>query len=166
VGGPTFVTVIRTVATKIIRATPERLMALYLDYRSWPRLFPATIRGVQFVGEQGGRIRLEVDHLGEGKVINVLTVVSDNEVRLDEWKPRYEATFINRFEADPNGTRYSVFAEVALRGLWVLLTPFASPVVRSRIRRYVLGPMKVRAEQQLPPPGSDDRGPPAARPPA
>ena len=89
---------VHTIASKIIRAQPRRLMDLYLDYAGWPRLFPATIRGVQLLGEEGGRTRLEVDHATEGKVLNVLTVISANEIRLDEWKARYEATFINRFE--------------------------------------------------------------------
>jgi hypothetical protein len=145
--------VIHTVATKVIRARPERLLALYLDYLAWPRLFPATIRGVSLLGEEGGRTRVEVDHVSEGKVLNVLTEISENEVRLDEWKARYEATFINRFEPHPKGTRYSVFAEVAPKGLYVLLAPFAAPVVRARLRRHVLGPMKAAAEREPAPAG-------------
>ena len=138
--------VVHTVASKVIRAQPRRLMALYLDYVGWPRLYPATVRGVQLLGEEGGRTRVEVDHVTEGKVLNILTVISANEIRLDEWKPRYEATFINRFEAHPNGTRYSVFAEVAFKGLTWLLTPIAPPFVRGRLHRHVLRPMKARAE--------------------
>ena len=140
---------VHTVASKIIRAEPRRLMDLYLDYTGWPRLYPATIRGVQLLGEEAGRTRVEVDHVTEGKVLNVLTVISESEIRLDEWKPRYEATFINRFETHPNGTRYSVFAEVALKGLSWLLTPIAAPFVRGRLQRHVLRPMKARAEGPL-----------------
>jgi hypothetical protein len=139
--------VVHTLAARVIQAPPPRVMDLYLDYLSWPRLFPATIRGVLLLGEEGGRTRIEVDHAVEGKVLNVMTVVSANEVRLDEWKSRYEATFMNRFEPHPKGTRYSVFAEVALKGPLWLLTPFAAPLVRARLDRSVLRPLKVFAEQ-------------------
>lgn len=149
---------VHTLTARVIQAPPLRVMDLYLDYASWPRLFPRTIRGVQLLGEEGGRTRLEVDHVFEGKVLNVMTVVSSNEVRLDEWKPRYEATFMNRFEDHPNGTRYTVFAEIALKGALWLLTPFAAPVARSRIKRYVLRPMKAFAEK---PPGGTRGQPPA-----
>jgi hypothetical protein len=153
--------VVHTVASKVIRAQPRRLMELYLDNAGWPRLYPATIRAVQLLGEEGGRTRLEVDHVSEGKVLNILSVISANEIRLDEWKPRYEATFINRFEAHPNGTRCSVFAEVALKGLTWLLTPVAAPFVRRRLHRHVLRPMKLRAEGEL---RGEGPSPPPARP--
>ena len=39
-----------------IRAAPEKAAALYLDYAGWPRLFPATIRGVRFLREISGEI--------------------------------------------------------------------------------------------------------------
>jgi hypothetical protein len=149
--------VVHTIAARVIQAPPERVMDLYLDYPSWPRLFPRTIRGVQLLGEEGGRVRLEVDHVFEGKVLNVMTVISSNEIRLDEWKPRYEATFMNRFEAHPKGTRYSVFAEIALKGALWLLTPLAAPVVRSRLSRFVLRPVKAFAEK---PPGGSLAQPP------
>src|SRR4051812_40587848 len=68
--------VVHTIAARVIQAPPERVMDLYLDYASWPRLFPRTIRGVQLLGEEGGRVRLEVDHVFEGKVLNVMTVIS------------------------------------------------------------------------------------------
>jgi hypothetical protein len=139
--------VVHTLAVRIIHAPPPRVMDLYLDYMSWPQLFPATVRGVQLLGVEGGRTRVEVDHAVDGKVLNVLTVVSANEVRLDEWKSRYEATFMSRFEPHPKGTRYSVFAEVALKGPLWLLTPLAAPVVRARLDRFVLRPMKTLAEK-------------------
>ncbi len=136
-------------------------MALYLDYANWPRLFPATIRAVQLLGEEGGRTRVEVEHASEGTILNVMSVISANEIRLDEWKPRYEATFINRFEPHTNGARYTVLAEVALKGISWLLTPVAAPFVRARLERFVLRPMKARAEGKLPDGGPT---PPSSQP--
>jgi hypothetical protein len=40
------------------------------------------------------------------------------EIRLEEFKPRYDAVFLNRFEPDPEGTRYTVTVEIALNGAY------------------------------------------------
>ena len=126
----------------LVEAPPSRLMALYLDYAHWHELFPATIRGVRWIRTDGAATTLEVDHATAGKVPNVVTVTGGNEIHLYEAKPRYEATFVNRFEAVPEGTRYTVIADVALRGALKALAWMAAPIVRARVRRFVVAPMQ------------------------
>jgi Polyketide cyclase / dehydrase and lipid transport len=134
----------------IIHAAPGRVAALYRDYEDWPRLFPATIKGVRLVRSDGSKTEVEVDHR-EGKVPNIMTVVSPERVDLWEAKRRYAGQFINHFEAAPEGTRYTVDAHIQLKGAAKLLGPFLGPYIRRQIRRYVLMPMRVAADA--------DRGP-------
>jgi len=133
-------------ASEIIAAAPERVSELYLDYAHWPQLFPETIRSVLLVREDDATRVVEVEHATAGTVLNVMTVVSPFEVRLQEFKPRYDATFTNRFEEHPRGTRYTVIADVQLKGVLRLLSAIAPPIVRRRVTRFVLRPMKARAE--------------------
>jgi len=134
--------------SRVVHAPPERLMALYMDYTAWPQLFPATIRGVRWVRTDGPAITVEVDHASAGTVPNVITPTSEREIQLDERKPSYQARFINRFEPVPGGTRYTVVADIAPRGRLRALAWLARPFVRSRIRRFVVEPMRERAEQE------------------
>ena len=129
-----------------IRAAPEKAAALYLDYERWPRLFPATIRGVRMLRERPGEITVEVDHRTEGRVVNVIRPESPTVIALDELKPRFAATFVNRFDASAAGTQYAVDAEVRFRGVYALIAPVLASIVRRRIRQYVLQPMRVAAE--------------------
>jgi hypothetical protein len=138
--------VVHAVASRVIRAAPERVSALYRDYLGWPQLFPATIRGTRLVGEEGSSKTIEVDHATEGKVVNVMTVLSPDEIRLEEHKRRYDARFVNRFEPHAQGTRYTVAAEVALKGPLRLLAAIARPIVRWQIDRFVLRPMQALVE--------------------
>jgi uncharacterized protein DUF998 len=92
-------TTVHTVVSTDIEAPPELVASLYADYQRWPRLFPATIRGVRLAADDGQYKTIEVDHVTEGKVINIMVVVSPTEVRLEEFKRRFDARFINRFEA-------------------------------------------------------------------
>lgn len=137
---------VRTVVSADINAPPERLAALYADWAGWPRLFPATIRGVRLLADDGPRKTVEVDHATEGKVINIMMVVSPHEIRLEEFKRRFDARFINRFEAAGQGTRYSIVAEVQLKGVARALGPLVTPIVRARLKRFVLEPMRAAAE--------------------
>lgn len=130
-----------------VRATPEKLAALYLDYLGWPRLFPATIRAVRLLREQSGEITVEVDHRTEGRVVNVIRPESPTVVALDELKPRFAATFINRFDASAAGTQYTVEADVRFHGAYALLAPALGGIVRTRIRQFVLEPMRLAAER-------------------
>ncbi len=131
----------------VVEAPPARLMELYLDYRHWHELFPATIRGVRWIRTEGATTTLEVDHAKAGKVPNIVTVTGKNEIHLYEAKPHYEATFVNRFEPVPEGTRYTVVADVALRGALRALAWIAAPIVRARMRRFVLAPMQAAARR-------------------
>lgn len=138
---------VRTVVSTEINAPPELVAALYADWAEWPRLFPLTIRGVRILADDGQRKTIEVDHATEGKVVNIMMVVSPHEVRLEESKRRFDARFINRFEAAGHGTRYSIVAEVQLKGVARALAPLAPPIVRERLNRFVLEPVRAAAER-------------------
>jgi hypothetical protein len=136
---------IHTSASTLISAPPRAVLERYARWQDWPTLFPATIRGVRLVHEEGNARSLEVDHV-EGLVPNVMTVVSDEVIVLEEHKRRYDARFENRFERAGNLTRFVVTADVELRGLLRWLRPIAKPFIRSRIRKFVLEPMRHAAE--------------------
>lgn len=140
----------RAQASIIIRAPWTRVAELYRDYQGWPRLFPATIRSVRLVRHEGKRIELEIEHR-EGMVPNVLTEISPHRVALWEAKRRYEGTFVNGFEEVPQGTRYSVTANIALKGPAKLLGPVLGGYIQRQIIRYVLEPMRVAAESKQAP---------------
>ncbi|NVB81991.1 MAG: hypothetical protein HOV81_26655 [Kofleriaceae bacterium] len=135
---------LRTKVGVNIRAPWERVADIYGDYQNWQNLFP-TIRGVTLLRETDGHVELEIAH-DEGRVPNTLTWLAPDRVRLDERKKRYDATFINSFEARGDTTRYNVEAEVRLRGAYRLLRPFIGRLVRRRIEELVLAPVKARAE--------------------
>jgi 2-polyprenyl-3-methyl-5-hydroxy-6-metoxy-1,4-benzoquinol methylase len=140
---------VRTVVSTEISAPPELVAARYADWAGWPRLFPATIRGVRLLADDGQRKTIEVDHATEGKVINIMMVVSPHEIRLDEFKRRFDARFINRFEAAGQGTRYSIAADVQLKGMARALAPLAPLIVRARLNRFVVEPMRAAVETGL-----------------
>jgi hypothetical protein len=137
---------VHAVASQLIEAAPEKVSAMYQDYGHWSELFPATIRGARLIRENDTTKAIEVDHATDGPVLNLLTVISPGEIRLEEFKPRYDARFTNRFEADAHGTRYTVEADVQFKGPLRLLAPIARPFVRRRLAKFVLGPMKTMAE--------------------
>lgn len=132
----------------MIRASAEHLVALYLDYAHWPDLFPATIRATRLVGREGSATIVEVDHRTAGLVINVIRPRPAHTIELNERKPKYEATFINRFEPAAGGTRYTVAADIRLTMPYALFAPFLRAYVRRSVRRYVLEPMRHAAERE------------------
>ncbi len=134
------------VASQLIHAAPEQVSALYRDFARWPELFPATIRGTRLIRQNDTTQAIEVDHAKAGRVLNLMTVLSADEIRLDEFKPNYEARFINRFEPDARGTLFTVIADVQLKGVLRLLSLIAPPIVRRRIAKFILGPIKAMAE--------------------
>src|SRR5262245_17510280 len=142
---------VHAVASQLIHAAPERVSSIYRDYEAWPRRFPNTIRATRLIRQNDTTKAIEVDHATAGRVLNLMTVVSDDEVRLEEFKPHYEARFTNRFEADADGTRYTVVADVQLKGALRLLGPLARPIVRRRIAKLVLRPIKEMAEAKTDP---------------
>jgi hypothetical protein len=137
---------VHAVASQIINAAPDRVMAIYRDYGHWSELFPATIRATRLIRENDTTTAIEVDHTKAGRVLNLMTVVAPGEIRLEEFKPHYEARFTNRFEPDARGTRFTVIADVQLKGLLRLLSLIAPPFVRRRIAKFVLQPLKTMAE--------------------
>ena len=141
--------IVHTIVSTEISAPPELVATLYADYHGWPRLFPATIRGVRLLADDGQHQTIEVDHATEGKVINIMSLVSPHEIQLEEFKQRFDARFINRFEAAGQGTRYSIVADVQLKGMARVLARLASPIVRARLNRFVLEPMRRAVENEL-----------------
>lgn len=141
-------------ASIIIRAPQTHVAQLYRDYERWPQLFPATIRGVRLIRSEGAKTELEINHR-EGRIPNVMTEVGPDRVDLWEAKRRYEGNFVNRFEVVPEGTRYTVEADIKLKGAAKLLGPLLGVYIRRQILRYVLAPMRVAAEtSQAPRPGA------------
>jgi hypothetical protein len=132
---------IHTTAGIAIGADPWRLIALYTNYDTWHKLFPQTIRGTRLIEENNGVTIVEVDHRTEGHVINMLTPVSNREVRLEEIKPHYHAVFINRFQPNEEGTLFTVEAFVKLKGYHKLTSPLVERYIKTRIRKYMLEPM-------------------------
>jgi hypothetical protein len=127
--------------------SPQPLvMRLYMDYNNWHKLFPLTIRAARCVKEEDGVFIVEVDHKKEGFVTNILTVLSNEEIQLEEFKPKYNATFINRFHAITNGTRYTILANISLKGIYKIASPFIKNAVKNRIMELVLKPMKKFSE--------------------
>jgi hypothetical protein len=106
--------------SQAIKAPREAVMALYANYRNWDRLFPYDFR----------QLSPETIELWE-----------------DKWK--YSGTFRNTFQAAPDGTRYTIEAQIELKGIYRLLGPFVGGYIRATIRRYVIEPLKAVAERSL-----------------
>jgi len=138
------VQVMTVAASTMVSAPPATVCDVYAEYRSWPRLFP-TIKGVRLLRREGAALVLEVDHL-EGTVINELLVRPPDEISLREVHRRFDALFINRFQAIPGGTRFTVTGEIHLSGAARLLQPFLPGYVRKRMERLQLRPVKAEAE--------------------
>jgi hypothetical protein len=130
----------------IIAADPSTVKKQYLDYVNWSQLFPLTIRRAKLIKEENGALTVEVDHRYEGKVINVLTILSPEEIKLQEFKPKFDAVFINRFERVPAGTLYTITANVSLKGIFKVAAPFVLGLIKKRMLNYVLYPMKKYSE--------------------
>jgi hypothetical protein len=75
-----------------------------------------------------------------------MSIISSELIVLEEHKRRYDARFENHFHPVPGGTNYVVTADVVLSGSLRLLGLVAKPFIRSRIRRFVLEPMRRAAE--------------------
>jgi len=139
-------TVRAEVATRVDAARDD-VFRLFLDYAQWPRIFSETIRAVELVRRGTSTIAVMVDHRQEGQVLNVLTVCPPDVVLLQEFKPRYDALFVNHFEHALGGMRYSIEAEVSIKPPFSLAAPFLSGVVERALRRYTLLPLRAAAER-------------------
>jgi hypothetical protein len=133
-------------AVRNVHASPDELMALYLDFARWPRLFPATIRGADLVAIDGATATIAVDHAKDGTVYNTVTVVGPNAVALEEEKERYTAHYLNHFDPAPEGCRYRLIADIELRGRWRVLRWLVPAIARRQMQRYILEPMQRAAE--------------------
>lgn len=131
----------------VVRAPRPAVFEVYADYRSWPRLFP-TIGGVRLIRRDGPKLVLEIDH-AEGTVINELLIRPPGQIDLWEVKRRYNARFLNRFQAVAGGTRFTVTGDIRLRGWACLLRPFLPGHVRRLMRRLQLEPVKAEAERRV-----------------
>ena len=138
---------IDAVVSEHVNAPADRVRALYRDPDNWARLFPATIRGARVVRMEGDTTVVEVDHI-EGKAVNILRDVSPTRIDLVEFKRRYDAIFVNEFIPEGEGTRYTLTASVQLKWPYRLAAPLVKPLVLARMRRYVVGPLKVAAESE------------------
>lgn len=139
--------VIHIEVSTTVRAPTYVVSSVYADYMHWHDVFP-TISAVRLIRVEGSRQILEIDHR-EGKVINTLTVLSPDCIELEEVKRRYDAKFMNRFDAVPAGTRFTVLGDVCLKGWAKLLTPVLGVYVRRQMERYQLQPVKVAAEARI-----------------
>lgn len=129
----------------VIRAPQPKVVAIYRDYENWPRLFPLTIKGVHLLCVTTDKTVLLIEHT-EGRVINLLTYRSPEEIVLEEFKRKYDAQFINRFTTCPEGTRFTLTANIALKGVYQWLTPLLPRYLRWQMTTYVLKPVKSYAE--------------------
>ena len=80
-------------------------------------------------------------------MLNLVRRRSPTQIDLEEFKPHYHATFSNVFQPGARGTLYTLTAHVRLNGPYRVLAPLVKPFVVSRMRRFVLEPMKTAAEQ-------------------
>jgi hypothetical protein len=106
---------VHTVVSTKISAPPEFLATLYADYEGWPRLFPATIHGVRLLADDGKQKTIEVDHATERQGDQH----QDGGLAPRDPAGRVQATLrcaIHQpVEADGQGTRYSIVADVQLK---------------------------------------------------
>ena len=129
-----------------VNAAADDVRALYENPDNWPFVFAGTIRSARIVRREADAVVVEVDHV-EGRVTNVLRRVSPTEIELREFKRRYEGRFENRFDPVAEGTRYTVSADIRPKGAWkLLLGPCLRGLVRRRITRHVLEPLKNHVE--------------------
>src|SRR5262245_17410316 len=139
---------IHALVSEHVDATAVDVRALYGNPENWRMLFPGTIEGARVLRRDDEKTVVEVDHV-EGRVTNILRDVSPTRIELRESKRRYDATFLNDFVPEGRGMRYTLTASVSLRWPYRLLEPFMRRLIRARLRRYVVEPLKRAAEATL-----------------
>lgn len=136
--------ILRVETCTLIHAPQARVIAVYRDYTNWPKIFP-TIKAVRLLCEEPNKITLEIDHR-EGLVANILTFISSEDIKLEEFKKKYDATFLNRFEAVSEGTRYTLIGDISIKPPYKVLAPFLKGYISKQMKKFVLEPVKTRAE--------------------
>jgi len=129
-----------------ISAPVHHVAALYADWPRWPELFAATILSLRPLKTEPDLAVLAINHV-EGPVLNVLVRHSATDYELCEQKPRYFARFQNQFKPQERGTRYIVTANVTVHGPIRGFGPLLEPLVRRRLHRYLLEPLRDAAER-------------------
>jgi hypothetical protein len=144
---------IQAEATIDISALPTYVASLYRDIEKWGDTFPATIASARIIRSGKNWKEIEVKHKQEGRVSNTLIDLSETEIALEESKKKFNASFLNRFEASAIGTRYVIRAYISPKGIYKLLRPLLKGYVRrqaiQQMRNYVLTPLKTAAEMSL-----------------
>ena len=132
-------------ATGFVAAPPEAVSARYRDVSRWPALFP-TIEAARVLSRTHHCLTVQVTHRDAGSVFNRLTWRSPRRILLRESRRCFDAVFGNRFEAEGDGTRYTVEAVLRFRGRCRVLAcvpaRWRSLLIRRRLERYVLQPMR------------------------
>lgn len=127
-------------------ADPERACRVIQNWSDWPRTFPLTIQSVNLLSASENCLRLQVMHKAEGAVVNVLNSYRDGTIRLKEYKRNYDAEFLFFAEPAAGGSKLHVHACIFLKGGLGWFGCLAAPIIRSRIRKYLLEPLRARAE--------------------
>lgn len=143
---------IRTQSAIDIDAPPEYVAAVYRNAEKWGETFPATIESARVIGRGENWAQIEVLHKQEGRVPNTLIFLSKTEIALTESKKKFDASFLNQFNARPNGTtHYVIISYVTPKGIYKILKPFLQGYVHrqalKQMNEYVLKPLKTTAEQ-------------------
>jgi hypothetical protein len=143
---------IRTQATIDIAAPPEYAAAVYGNAEKWHETFPATIERARVVERGENWAKIEVWHKQEGRVPNILIFLSNTEIVLEESKKKFDASFLNQFDAKSDGTtHYIITSYVTPKGVYKTLKPFLKGYVHrqatKQMNEYVLKPLKKAAEQ-------------------
>jgi hypothetical protein len=75
--------------------------------------------------------------------------VSSNLIELEEYKNRFDGHFEYRFEPVREGTRFTIVADITLKGFYKCLESILRPYVRQQLRHFVIDPMKQAMERSL-----------------
>jgi len=129
-----------------INANTDATMEAYLDVDNWSELFSDTILVARIVAITEKSLEIEVQHRYEGRVLNILSLTDKFEIKLEEFKRRYDAIFINRFTSTAFGCRYDIEAQIKFKGAYRFIEPFVKSLAKRRIAKLVLLPMKKHME--------------------
>jgi len=124
-----------------IRADPWKVSGVFSDYLKWPEIFTLTVRDVRLLRRDRKELAIEVDHK-EGRVLDVLRILSPAEIEIGERRKKYEARFVYHFEPNRGGTMFRIIAEVKRKKRFAPLRPLLKSALKHRLKRYVAKPLK------------------------